>query len=478
MSGNKSNKEENKIKPKDENEFALILQEKLNKELKDNGVLVSKHKNLIYKVIVKEKFKFESLKFEPETPEDPKRGSNDHAFQKDLLIENLLINECKKLIEKVKLIENDGELINECEELIKNVKNNEECKGLINECKKLIKKYKKLIEKVENSKELINECEELIGKVESNEERKELIKKCEKLVEKCKELIKKVENNEELIKKCEKLVEKVKLIENNIEDKECKELIGKVENDGELINECKELINECEELIGKVESNEKRKELIKKCEKLVEKCKELIKKVENNEELIKKCEKLVEKCEELNKNYVKLNKNDEKLIKKCKELIKNVEIAENNKELIKKCKELIKKFEEYITLTKKCEKKFFLLPLVVIEIKYGSFSTHDVLTYSEKALKHKEIYPYLRYGLLIGQKNKEIAIFNRFFTHNKGFDFAYALKDINNDELIKELAEMIKQQIDSARSLFDILNNENQVKKFNTVIKIEKVSKD
>ena len=391
MSGNKSNKEENKIKPKDENEFALILQEKLNKELKDNGVLVSKHKNLIYKVIVKEKFKFESLKFEPETPEDPKRGSNDHAFQKDLLIENLLINECKKLIEKVKLIENDGELINECEELIKNVKNNEECKGLINECKKLIKKYKKLIEKVENSKELINECEELIGKVESNEERKELIKKCEKLVEKCKELIKKVENNEELIKKCEKLVEK---------------------------------------------------------------------------------------CEELNKNYVKLNKNDEKLIKKCKELIKNVEIAENNKELIKKCKELIKKFEEYITLTKKCEKKFFLLPLVVIEIKYGSFSTHDVLTYSEKALKHKEIYPYLRYGLLIGQKNKEIAIFNRFFTHNKGFDFAYALKDINNDELIKELAEMIKQQIDSARSLFDILNNENQVKKFNTVIKIEKVSKD
>lgn len=35
------------------------------------------------------------------------------------------------------------------------------------------------------------------------------------------------------------------------------------------------------------------------------------------------------------------------------------------------------------------------LPLVIIETKYGDFSSHDVLTYSTKALKHKEIYPYI-----------------------------------------------------------------------------------
>jgi len=39
------------------------------------------------------------------------------------------------------------------------------------------------------------------------------------------------------------------------------------------------------------------------------------------------------------------------------------------------------------------------IPLAVIETKYGGFSTHDVLVYSVKAQKHKETYPYLRYGL-------------------------------------------------------------------------------
>jgi hypothetical protein len=110
------------------------------------------------------------------------------------------------------------------------------------------------------------------------------------------------------------------------------------------------------------------------------------------------------------------------------------------------------------------------LPLVVIETKYGGFSTHDVLTYSTKAQKHKEIYPYLRYGLVVGGENK---IYNRFFTHNIGFDFAYALESVDNSDSIKDLAEILKCQIKNARSLLGILRNKNQTKKFNTIIKIQ-----
>ena len=55
------------------------------------------------------------------------------------------------------------------------------------------------------------------------------------------------------------------------------------------------------------------------------------------------------------------------------------------------------------------------LPLVVIETKYGGFSTHDILTYSTKALKHKEVFPFIRYGLLVGGTDK---ITNKFFIHN------------------------------------------------------------
>jgi len=115
------------------------------------------------------------------------------------------------------------------------------------------------------------------------------------------------------------------------------------------------------------------------------------------------------------------------------------------------------------------------LPLVVIETKYGGFSTHDVLTYSTKAQKHKEIYPHLRYGLVVGGEKK---IHNRFFTHNIGFDFAYALNSVDNGDSIEELAKIIKQQIENAYLLLDILKNKNQTKKFNTIIKIEKLRKN
>jgi len=43
------------------------------------------------------------------------------------------------------------------------------------------------------------------------------------------------------------------------------------------------------------------------------------------------------------------------------------------------------------------------LPRVVVEFK-TRVSTHDVLTYSAKARKHKQIYPYLRYGLVASEK--------------------------------------------------------------------------
>jgi len=41
------------------------------------------------------------------------------------------------------------------------------------------------------------------------------------------------------------------------------------------------------------------------------------------------------------------------------------------------------------------------VPLVVIELKATSFSSHDVVLYSAKAAKHKSIYPYLRYGFVV-----------------------------------------------------------------------------
>ncbi|MCX7611739.1 MAG: hypothetical protein N2043_09160 [Ignavibacterium sp.] len=112
------------------------------------------------------------------------------------------------------------------------------------------------------------------------------------------------------------------------------------------------------------------------------------------------------------------------------------------------------------------------IPLVVIETKYKSLTTHDVILYSAKAQKHKEIYPHLRYGLIIGGMDK---IVRRFFVHNNGFDFAYALRNFNKEDL-NELSKIIEQQIDNAEGILKVFMKKNsqkkKVKSFNTIIQL------
>src|SRR5262249_49381139 len=103
------------------------------------------------------------------------------------------------------------------------------------------------------------------------------------------------------------------------------------------------------------------------------------------------------------------------------------------------------------------------VPLVAIELKLGHFTTHDVLTYSTKALKHKELYPYLRYGFVVGGMNK---IQNRFFTHNSGFDFAFVFADPNTG--LPRLIEIVARQIKTAERIKSI--GESEVLSFESII--------
>ena len=98
------------------------------------------------------------------------------------------------------------------------------------------------------------------------------------------------------------------------------------------------------------------------------------------------------------------------------------------------------------------EKRGDPIPLVVIELKYGAFTSHDVITYSAKAARHKEVYPYLRYGfVVVGME----ALSRKFLTHNAGFDFALALPQVPAHEA--DLVALVRRQLASAECIVSLM---------------------
>jgi hypothetical protein len=105
-------------------------------------------------------------------------------------------------------------------------------------------------------------------------------------------------------------------------------------------------------------------------------------------------------------------------------------------------------FQTDICISEKMDEIDF--PRVVIEFK-ERITTHDILTYSAKAGKHKQIYPCLRYGLLAS----EVAFIpGRFFTHNESLDFFIAAQNYKEPERVLRLArELIDRELRISRTL-------------------------
>lgn len=89
------------------------------------------------------------------------------------------------------------------------------------------------------------------------------------------------------------------------------------------------------------------------------------------------------------------------------------------------------------------------IPRVVLEFK-AAVTTHDILTYSAKARKHKQIYPYLRYGLVAA---REGSVPGKFFTHNEALDFLLAARDLSKARLGTVLCALVKKELATSRRL-------------------------
>jgi hypothetical protein len=130
-------------------------------------------------------------------------------------------------------------------------------------------------------------------------------------------------------------------------------------------------------------------------------------------------------------------------------------------------------FQTDILVTRALDPK---TPLVVVEVK-ASLTTHDVITYSAKASRHKNVYPYLRYGIAFTGEEPAV-IPGRFFTHNSSFDFAISLEKPEANRLpdCEKLVAIVKDQLAVAEHMIKLMNGAIKVRSYESLVKEESKS--
>lgn len=99
------------------------------------------------------------------------------------------------------------------------------------------------------------------------------------------------------------------------------------------------------------------------------------------------------------------------------------------------------------------------IPRLVIEAKINSVTTHDAITYSQKAQTHKSVHPYLRYGIIIGNR-KHYPLPGRLFRHGAHFDFMLSWKAFEPKVAERNsLINLIFDEVKASRDLEEIIFN-------------------
>jgi hypothetical protein len=111
-----------------------------------------------------------------------------------------------------------------------------------------------------------------------------------------------------------------------------------------------------------------------------------------------------------------------------------------------------------------------VVPRVSIEVKYPTITTHDILTYSEKARRIKSIYPYLRYGLLIGGLN---SLPPRACRLGRDFDFMVACPCPLESDLMAAIKKLLLQEIKNSISLGSVFREKNCKRIFQRSLRLE-----
>lgn len=114
-------------------------------------------------------------------------------------------------------------------------------------------------------------------------------------------------------------------------------------------------------------------------------------------------------------------------------------------------------FETDLVIYEKANGK--IVPRVIIEAKVGTVTTHDAITYSHKAMYHKNVIPFVRYGIMLGAR-ETYPLPGRLFRHGTNFDFLFSFVGYEPTEVEKkQFVAMLKREIEYSRKIEEILSN-------------------
>ena len=101
-----------------------------------------------------------------------------------------------------------------------------------------------------------------------------------------------------------------------------------------------------------------------------------------------------------------------------------------------------------------------VVPRVSVELKFGGMSTHDAIVYSEKARRIRSIYPYVRYGLILGGMRSIPARTLRLGTE---FDFIVAVPERLKPASLTRIAKLLRKELRLSRRLTAVLRGTRKI---------------
>ena len=115
----------------------------------------------------------------------------------------------------------------------------------------------------------------------------------------------------------------------------------------------------------------------------------------------------------------------------------------------------VKRYQTDLVILEGTEKAW--KPRLIIEAKKRTVTTHDAITYSQKALSHKTVHPYIRYGIMLGER-KHYPLPGRLYRHGAHFDFMISFSgDQPTRAEMARFEKVVRAEIDASRQLEEII---------------------